>query len=90
MFTRLKNGVITDNEAWKVCHLSGMEAGQMLAMQLREKGKSWDYVAAYVKEADRVAAEKSREGEAFDLFGNDTSWQEDCEKVARLRHGGLP
>ena len=29
--------------------MSGMEAGQMLAMQLREKGKSWDYVAAYVK-----------------------------------------
>ena len=89
VFTRLKNGVITDNEAWKVCHLSGMEAGQMLAMQLREKGKSWDYVAAYVKEADRVAAEKSREGEAFDLFGNDTSWQEDCEKVARFTARGI-
>ena len=89
VFTRLKNGVITDNEAWKVCHLSGMEAGQMLAMQLREKGKPWDYVAAYVKEADRVAAEKSREGEAFDLFGNDTSWQEDCEKVARFTARGI-
>lgn len=89
VFTRLKNGVITDNEAWKVCHLSGMDAGQMLAMQLREKGKPWDYVAAYVKEADRVAAEKSREGEAFDLFGNDTSWQEDCEKVARFTARGI-
>ncbi|WP_354832459.1 hypothetical protein ABGM91_11445 [Akkermansia muciniphila] len=89
VFTRLKNGVITDNEAWKVCHLSGTEAGQMLALQLREKGKPWDYVAAYVKEADRVAAEKSREGEAFDLFGNDTSWQEDCEKVARFTARGI-
>lgn len=88
VFTRLKNGVITDYEAWKVCRLSGTEAGQMLAMQLREKGKPWDYVAAYVKEADRVAAEKSREGEAFDLFGNDTSWQEDCEKVARFTSRG--
>lgn len=89
VFTRLKNGVITDNEAWKACHLSGTEAGQMLALQLREKGKPWDYVAAYVKEADRVAAEKSREGEAFDLFGNDTSWQEDCEKVARFTARGI-
>ena len=89
VFTRLKNGVITDNEAWKVCRLSGTEAGQMLALQLREKGKPWDYVAAYVKEADRVAAEKSREGEAFDLFGNDTSWQEDCEKVARFAARGI-
>lgn len=89
VFTRLKNGVITDNEAWKVCHLSSTEAGQMLALQLREKGKPWDYVAAYVKEADRVAAEKSREGEAFDLFGNDTSWQEDCEKVARFAARGI-
>ena len=89
VFTRLKNGVITDNEAWKVCRLSSTEAGQMLAMQLREKGKPWDYVAAYVKEADRVAAEKSREGEAFDLFGNDTSWQEDCEKVARFAARGI-
>lgn len=89
VFTRLKNGVITDNEAWKVCRLSSTEAGQMLALQLREKGKPWDYVAAYVKEADRVAAEKSREGEAFDLFGNDTSWQEDCEKVARFAARGI-
>lgn len=89
VFTRLKNGVITDHEAWKVCRLSGTEAGQMLALQLREKGKPWDYVAAYVKEADRVAAEKSREGEAFDLFGNDTSWQEDCEKVARFTARGI-
>lgn len=89
VFTCLKNGMITDNEAWKVCHLSGTEAGQMLALQLREKGKPWDYVAAYVKEADRVAAEKSREGEAFDLFGNDTSWQEDCEKVARFTARGI-
>lgn len=89
VFTRLKNGVITDNEAWKVCRLSGTEAGQMLALQLREKGKPWDYVAAYVKEADRVAAEKSREGETFDLFGNDTSWQEDCEKVARFTARGI-
>ena len=86
---RPKNGVITDNEAWKVCRLSSTEAGQMLALQLREKGKPWDYVAAYVKEADRVAAEKSREGEAFDLFGNDTSWQEDCEKVARFAARGI-
>lgn len=89
VFTRLKNGVITDNEAWKVCHLSGTEAGQMLALQLREKGKPWDYVAAYVKEADRVAVQKSRDGEAFDLFGNDTSWQEDCEKVARFTARGI-
>lgn len=89
VFTRLKNGVITDNEAWKVCRLSSTEAGQMLALQLREKGKPWDYVAAYVKEADRVAAEKSREGEAFDLFGNDTSWQKDCEKVARFAARGI-
>ena len=89
VFTRLKNGVITDNEAWKVCRLSSTEAGQMLALQLREKGKPWDYVAAYVKEADRVAAEKSREGEAFDLFGNDTSWQEDCEKVSRFAARGI-
>lgn len=89
VFTRLKNGVITDHEAWKVCRLSGTEAGQTLALQLREKGKPWDYVAAYVKEADRVAAEKSREDEAFDLFGNDTSWQEDCEKVARFTARGI-
>lgn len=89
VFTRLKNGVITDNEARKVCCLSSTEAGQMLTLQLREKGKPWDYVAAYVKEADRVAAEKSREGEAFDLFGNDTSWQEDCEKVARFTARGI-
>ena len=89
VFTRLKNGVITDNEAWKVCHLSGTEAGQMLALQLREKGKPWDYVAAYVKEADRVAVQKSRDGEAFDLFGNDTSWHEDCEKVARFTARGI-
>lgn len=89
VFTRLKNGVITDNEAWKICRLSGTEAGQMLALQLREKGKPWDYVAAYVKEANRVATEKSREGEAFDLFGNDTSWQEDCEKVARFTARGI-
>lgn len=89
VFTRLKNGVITDHEAHRICRLSGTEAGQMLALQLREKGKPWDYVAAYVKEADRVAAEKSREGEAFDLFGNDTSWQEDCEKVARFTARGI-
>lgn len=89
VFTRLKNGVITDHEAHRICRMSGTEAGQMLALQLREKGKPWDYVAAYVKEADRVAAEKSREGEAFDLFGNDTSWQEDCEKVARFTARGI-
>ena len=89
VFTRLKNGVITDHEAHRICRLSGTEAGQMLALQLREKGKPWDYVAAYVKEADRVAAERSREGEAFDLFGNDTSWQEDCEKVARFTARGI-
>lgn len=50
-------------------------------MEQRQQAKkaSWEYITAYVRQAEGMTSTNTQ----LDLFGNDTSWKEEAEKVAK-------
>lgn len=81
VYTALINGQCTAEEAYTCCNIANTEAGQKLALEQRQQSKktSWEYVTAYVRQAEQIQYSSKQ----LDLFGNDIGWQDEAEKVAK-------
>lgn len=84
-FAMLVNGGCTAEDAYMACLVAASAEGQQLALEARagKKGKknSWEYVTALVRGAEQLAPADG--GGMLDLFGNDESFRESSEKMAR-------
>ena len=83
-FALLVNGRCTADEAYMACLIASTEDGQRLALESRAgkngKKNGWEYVTALVRGAEQMQPE---DGGMLDLFGNDDSFRESSEKLAR-------
>ena len=83
-FALLVNGRCTADEAYMACLIASSEDGQRLALESRAgkngKKSGWEYVTALVRGAEQMQPE---DGGMLDLFGNDDSFRESSEKLAR-------
>ncbi|MBQ7022976.1 MAG: hypothetical protein IJN29_05305, partial [Akkermansia sp.] len=83
-FALLVNGRCTADEAYMACLIASSEDGQRLALESRAgkngKKNGWEYVTALVRGAEQMQPE---DGGMLDLFGNDDSFRESSEKLAR-------
>lgn len=83
-FALLVNGKCTAEDAYMACLIAATEEGQQLALDARAgkngKKNSWEYVTALVRGAEQM---QPADGGMLDLFGNDESFRESSEKLAR-------
>ncbi len=83
-FALLVNGRCTADDAYMACLIASTEDGQRLALETRAgkngKKNGWEYVTALVRGAEQMQPET---GGMLDLFGNDDSFRESSEKLAR-------
>lgn len=83
-FAMMVNGKCTAEDAYMACIVASSAEGQQLALETRAgtKGKknSWEYVTALVRGAEQM---QPADVGMLDLFGNDTAFREQSEKIAR-------
>ncbi|MBQ7022133.1 MAG: ParB-like nuclease domain-containing protein, partial [Akkermansia sp.] len=83
-FAMMVNGRCTAEDAYMACIVASSAEGQQLALETRAgtKGKknSWEYVTALVRGAEQM---QPADAGMLDLFGNDTAFREQSEKIAR-------
>lgn len=83
-FALLVNGKCSAEDAYMACLIAATEEGQQLALDARAgkngKKNSWEYVTALVRGAEQM---QPADGGMLDLFGNDDSFRESSEKLAR-------
>ncbi len=83
-FALLVNGKCTAEDAYMAVLIAATEEGQQLALDARAgkngKKNSWEYVTALVRGAEQM---QPADGGMLDLFGNDESFRESSEKLAR-------